>query len=340
MSRSKRLVERVLAVFSVCLVCCVGPVWADDEKPVELNFSNFFPAPHKNSILAQQWADAISEKTGGKVKITISHGGTLTPANQCYDGVVKGLSDIGMSVLGYTRGRFPLTEVIDLPLGFKNGLQATRIANAYYRKFQPKELADTQVMFLHAHGPGLLHTKTPVSSLEELKGMKIGCTGPAAKIADKLGAVPVAAPISERYDSIQKGVIEGGLFPIESLKGWKLAEVVKYTTLDYGAAYTTCFFVVMNKEKWAALTPQVQKVFEAVNAEFIDKFGEGWDEIDKVGAEFAVSQGVKTIPLSPEEDAKWAAAVKPILDEYVATMAKKGLPGEDALKFCQEELKK
>ena len=63
----------------------------------------------------------------------------------------------------------------------------------------------------------------------------------------------MAAPISERYDSLQKGVIEGGLFPVESLKGWKLAEVVQSTTLDFGAAYTTTFFVVMNKDRWAAL---------------------------------------------------------------------------------------
>jgi TRAP-type transport system periplasmic protein len=329
-----------LALLSVCLLCAAAPVLADDAKPVELTFSNFFPAPHFNSILSQQWAEAISEKTGGKVKITISHGGTLTPANQCYDGVVKGLSDIGMSVLGYTRGRFPLTEVIDLPLGFKTGVQATRIANAYYKKFQPKELSDTHVLLLHAHGPGLLHTKKPVEKLEDLKGMKLGCTGPAAKIAEKLGAVPVAGPMSERYDNLQKGVIEGGLFPVESLKGWKLAEVVQDTTLDYGAAYTTCFFVVMNNDKWKGLSPEVQKVFTEVSESFIDKFGQGWDEADKLGADFATSQGVKTITLNDAENAKWAAAVKPILDEYVDAMTKKELPGKEALEFCQQEMKK
>jgi TRAP-type C4-dicarboxylate transport system substrate-binding protein len=326
----------VACVLALVVLCATIPAMAAD-KPIELSFSNFFPAPHNNSLLAEEWAKVIGEKTGGKVKITLFHGGTLTPANQCYDGVVKGLSDIGMSVLGYTRGRFPLTEVMDLPLGFKSGLAASKAANAYYQKFQPKELSDTQVMFLHAHGPGLLHTKKPVASLEDLKGMKLGCTGPAAKIAEKLGAAPVAAPIGERYDSLQKGVIEGGLFPVESLKGWKLAEVVQNTTLDYGAAYTTTFFVVMNKEKWASLSADVQKVFTEVNAEFAEKFGKGWDQIDKEGGEFATSKGVKTIALSKEEDAKWAAAVKPILDEYVANMKAKGLPGEEALKFCLEQ---
>src|SRR4030066_176796 len=79
----------------------------------------FLPAPHKHSVLATEWAKEIEKRTGGRVQITMHYGGTLTPAPQVYDGVVKGLSDVGMSVCGYTRGRFPLTEVVELPLGHK-----------------------------------------------------------------------------------------------------------------------------------------------------------------------------------------------------------------------------
>ena len=66
--------------------------------------------------------------------------------------------------------------MLDLPLGHKNGLTATRLINDYYKKFKPKELDDVKVMYLHGHGPGLLHTKTPVRKLEDLKGMKIAAT--------------------------------------------------------------------------------------------------------------------------------------------------------------------
>jgi TRAP-type C4-dicarboxylate transport system substrate-binding protein len=254
--------------------------------------------------------------------------------------VVKGLSDVGLSVLGYTRGRFPLTEVIDLPLGYRNGLEATKLINIYYNKFKPKEFDDVKVMYLHAHGPGILHTKTAVANLQELKGMKIACHGLSSKIVGALGAVPVAMPMPERYDAIQKGVAEGGVFPQEALKGWKLGEVVKFTTLNYGSAYTTGFFVVMNKEKWASLPADIQKIIEEINAEWIIKTGQGWDEIDKEGAEFGASKGIKTIALSKEEDGKWHALVQPVLDDYVKDMKAKNLPGEEALKFCQEELAK
>jgi len=98
--------------------------------------------------------------------------------------------------------------------------------------------------------------------------------------------------------------------------------------------------VVMNKDKWKSLPPDVQKVIETVNVEWIEKTGKVWDEIDKEGREFTLSRDNQIIALSKEEDEKWAKQVRPILDEYVANMKAKNLPGEEALKFYLEELKK
>ncbi len=219
-------------------------------------------------------------------------------------------------------------------------MAATKLINAYYAKFKPQEFNDVQVMYFHAHGPGILHTKKPVKNLDDLKGMKIVCHGLSAKVVGALGATPVAMPMPERYDALQKGVAEGGVNPIESLKGWKLGEVIKSTTENFGSAYSTGFFVVMNKDKWKSLPPDVQKVIEAVNLEWIEKTGRGWDEIDKEGKEFTLSKGNQIIALSKEEDEKWAKLVRPILDEYVANMKAKNLPGDQTLSFCLEELKK
>lgn len=316
-----------------------GELWAQ-QKPIELTYSIFFPAPHKNTVLATQWAEEINKRTNGRVKITMFPGGTLTPADKCYDGVVKGLSDIGMSVVSYTKGRFPLTEVIDLPLGYKSGLAATKLINAYYRKFKPKEFNDTQVMYFHAHGPGILHTKKPVTKLEDLRGMKIRSTGTVAKIVAALGATPVAMPMPETYDALQKGIAEGVMCPVEALQGWKLGEVVKSTTLNYGSAYTIAFFVVMNKQKWNSLPPDIQKVIQEVNEEWIEKTGKSWDEIDTAGMKFVKKLGNKVVSLSKEEDERWVKAVQSVFDDYVKSMKAKGLPGEEALKFCREELKK
>ena len=304
----------------------------------KLNYSTFFPAPHKNSVLADEWGKEIAKRTNGKVQVTMFYGGTLTPADKCYDGVVKGISDIGFSVLSYTMGKFPLCEVLDLPLGSKTATTATRMVNDFYNKFKPKELDEVKVMYLHAHGPGILHTKKPVKTLEDLKGMKIRATGTTAKIAASLGATPVAMPMGDTYDAISRGVAEGVVCPMEALQGWKLGEVIKYTTQNYGSAYNMVFFVVMNKKKWDSFSPDIQKTIEQINEEWIAKQGATWDEIDKLGTDFAVKQGDTLIPLSKEEDARWAKATQPLFDEYVKEKTAKGLPAADALKFCRERI--
>lgn len=337
MGRAK-LVSLVSCFVAVGVCFFLSPASAQ-TKPVELNYSIFFPAPHKNSVLATEWGKEVEKRTNGRVKITMFYGGTLTPADKCFDGVVKGISDLGMSVFAYTMGKFPLTEVIDLPLGYKSGYGATKLINEYYNKFQPKELDEVKVLYLHAHGPGILHTKTAVNRLEDVKGLKIRCTGMAAKIVTALGGAPVAMPMGETYDAISRGVVDGSMAPQESLEGWKWGEVVKFTTEDFGASYTAGMFVVMNKSKWNALPPDIQKIIGEINGEWIEKHGKTWDEIDRSGREYALKLGNKIIPLSKEENEKWAQTVKPLLDEYANEKKAKGLPAEEALKFCVDRLK-
>lgn len=309
------------------------------ERPLELTYSVFFPATHQNTVLATAWAKEIEQRSGGRVTITIFPGGTLTVADKCYDGVEKGISDLGMSCLSYTRGRFPLSEVLDLPLGCRQGATATAMVNAFHEKFQPKEFETVKVMYLHAHGPGVLHTKKPVASLAELKGLKVRCTGLASKIVTALGGTPVAMPMGETYDALSRGVVDGSMAPQESLEGWRWGEVVSSTTLSYGSAYTTTFFVAMNKDRWESLPADIQAIFDEVNAEWQARSGQAWDEMDESGRAFTAARGNQTVTLTDAENAAWAAAVQPILDEYVQKMAERGLPGAEALAFCQDFLK-
>jgi TRAP-type transport system periplasmic protein len=330
----------VFSILFVSLFCVSFPgTSAAADATIKLNYSCFFPAPHRNSLITEMWCREIEKRTNGKVAISYFPGGTLTPAAQTYDSVVKGIADIGFSVFAYSRGKFPLMEVIDLPLGYKSGTQATELINAFYAKFQPKELDEVKILYLHAHGPGVLHSKTPIATLDDLKGKKIRATGLAAKVVTAFGGAPVGTTMPETYDALRTGVAEGAMAPVESLKGWKWGEVVSSTTLNYASAYTTGMFVVMNKAKWAALPPDVQKVFTEVSQEWIPKQGRTWDEIDIEGFDFIKAKGSKVITLSKEEDAKWAEKVKPLLDEYVANAKAKGLPGDEALKFCQDFLK-
>jgi len=329
----------VLAIgIAILIVGGYSPVKA--AKEIKLTYSCFFPDTHIQSKLAGAWCKEVEKRTNGKVKVEFYPGQTLTKADVCYDGVVSGISDLGFSVLGYTLGRFPLIEVVDLPLGYKNGMQATKVANVVYDKFKDKALTDTVVMYLHAHGPGFVHTKgTAVKKLEDMKGLKIRSHGTSAKVVKALGGTPVGMPMPETYTSLQKGVVDGAVYPLEANKGWKLAEVVNFATRDFPAAYTTTFFVVMNKEKWNSLPEDVKKIILEINKEWIPKHGAAWDESDKEGLEYCKTKKVEIIDLDEKEGAKWSKAVKPVLDDYVKNMESKKLPGKEAVETAQKAFK-
>ena len=329
-----------LSVIILAFTLITGTAATSNAATINLTYSNFFPPSHIQSKLAAAWCKEVEKRTGGKVKITYYPGQTLTKGKNCYDGVVNGLSDIGMSVLAYTRGRFPIMEGVDLPLGYTSGKVATKICNAVYNKFKDPGFNDTQVMYLMAHGPGLLFTKKKaVRKLEDMKGLKIRGHGTTAALIKALGGTPVAMPMPELYQALQKGVVEGAFYPMEVNKGWKMAEQVKYCTMSLSCAYTTSFFVVMNKKKWNALPDDVKKTIQEINKEWIVKHGEAWDSSDAAGKEYFLKKGGEIITLSKAELARWKKASRPVIDAYIAKMKKKGVDGKAVVDFIESMLK-
>lgn len=331
-----------MVLMGCCLWIALGAVvpLSAEAKTVTLTYSNFFPPTHIQSQLAEQWCQEVEKRTDGRVRIQYFAGGTLTPANQTYDGVLDGISDIGMSAFAYTRGRFPVMAIVDMPLGYPTGVAATKVANAVQTKFQPKELANTRVMYLHAHGPGIIHTRgKPVRTLEDLKGVTIRSTGFSAEMVKALGATPVAQPMPEAYQSLQKGVVDGSAHPIEANQGWKLGEVVNHATMAYSVGYTTAFFVVINKNKWNSLEARDRETIEAINAQWAVKHGEAWDSSDTEGLRAFFQHGNSAFGLDSREAARWEAAVAPMIDAYAQKLENDGHSGKAILDAIRETLK-
>lgn len=310
-------------------------------KPIQLNYSNFFPPTHIQSKLAQAWCDEIKKRTHGKVFVEYYPGGTLTKSKQVYDGVVTGISDVGLALFAYTRGRFPVLEAVDLPLGYTSGVQATKVVNEVYNEFNPKELSDTKVMYLHAHGAGLLHSKgKAVRTMEDFKGMKLRGHGTSAQVINALGGTPVSLPMPELYSSLQKGIVQGAMYPIETNKGWRMAEVTDYLTMSSSIAYTSSFYVVMNKKKWNSIPPDLQEIISQINQEWIVKHGLAWDDSDKTGLGYFKSLGHEVIELSDRESNRWKKIIAPVIDQYIDKMDKKGFEGKKIVEFVKSSLER
>jgi len=316
----------VLLVLALLVIPFSSGCPGTPEK-IELTYNNFFPPTHYHSILAEEFCKEIEQRTDGRVEITYYAAGGLAPAAETYDAVVSSICDIGMSCLAYTMGRFPASELVDIPHGYPNGWVATEVANDFYNNFKPAELADTHVLYFHAHGPGvILTTNKPVRVLEDLQGLVLRSTGVGAAIAEALGATGYAAAQGEAYELMQKGTIDGSVTPPEVLKGWKQAEVVKYVTNCYGVGYTTDMFVVMNLDKWNSLPSDIKKVFTEVSEEWIEKHAKVWVYYDKAGKDYFLTfEGREWIELSPDEMARWIDAASSVKDNYMAEKGAMGL---------------
>ena len=328
------------ALLAVLPACRPAAPAGTPENPFRLTYSIFFPSMHLQAQAAARWAADIEERTGRRVKIDIYAFGSLTKPEQCWQGVLSGISDIGMSCFSYTPGRFPLLEALDLPLGWPDGLSATRIATELARRYDPAETRGAKLLLVHAHGPGILATKEPVRRLDDLRDMRIRGTGLSAAIVSHLGATPVGMPQSETYDALQKGVAEGTFCPVETLKGWKQAETIRYVTDASAIGYTTAMFVAFNRDSWDRLPDDIRQTILDVTDEYVDRHGLAWNQADRDGWAFVQELHREVLTLDLAEEARWQAALAPILDDYVARAEARGLPGraflDDARRMIAE----
>ncbi len=319
--------------------CLVAACTVPASAQVRLTYSNFFPPTHVHSQLAESWCREVEKRTNGQILFNYFPASTLTRPQQTYSAVAKGVADIGMTALSYTRGRFPVLEAIDLPMGYASGVQATAVANRVLEKFDPVELHNTRVMYLHAHGPGIIHTRNrEVNRLEDLKGLKIRGTGTSGEVISALGGTPVGQSMAETYQMLQRGVVDGSAHPAEANNGWKLGEVAGYMIRNFSTGYTTTFAVFMNQKKWNRLTPEQQAVILAVNEEYALKHGLAWDEADKIGVDFFLSKGGKIISQTEEESKRWAEKAAVIVDNYIQAVSVRGVDGREVVDFIRANM--
>ncbi len=325
-----------LAVF--CLLAFVCPAQAQ-ERQIRLKFATFSPPMSRVAAIAEQWCKEVEKRSNGKLKVNFYPGGVLVPANQSYEAAVKGITDISLTSQQWVPGRFPLTEGVMLPIGIKNAAQGSRLVSAWYKKFRPKEYDDVKVLYMFTSGPSHYMTIKHLTSVNQLKGMKIRAAGESAKIVAAMGAVPVSVPISEAYEAFQRGVCGGVFLAAETLKAFRWGDLLHGLQYNEGIGAVSTLLTVMNKNKWNSLPDDVKAVIEQVSEEWAVKTGQTWDDVDRESIEFAKSKGLKTAVISKEEARATAEKMKPLHAAYVANMKKLGLPGEESLKFCFDFLK-
>ncbi len=309
------------------MTACAAPA-----GPVELKMSHFMSEKHPMHVkLMAPFAEEVATATEGRVKITIYSGGALGKPPDQYDSAVTGVTDIAFGLHGYTPGKFPLTSVIELPNMVTSASSGSKVVWELYEKF-PEIVAEhpgVKVLTIWAHDTGqIMTTKKPIRTMDDLKGLTLRApTASHVAMVEAWGATAVQMPISELYDSLEKGVVGGCVVPYSAIKSFNLHDVVKYMTV--GDFYVASFFLVMNLDSWEKISSKDQKIIEGlIGSRMSEIGGTAYDGGAKVGLQTAQEAGMEIYTLPAGELAKWRQALAPLYQKWVADMEAKGLPGQ------------
>lgn len=304
-------------------------------QDVTLRLHQFLPpqAPVPAMIL-KPWSEGLAEASDGRIQVqhfdAMSLGGRPPELmDQAKDGVV----DLAMTVVGYTPGRFPSTEVFELPFMMTDPVAtATAFWTMVDEEWQETEYRDVQVLGAWVHGPGVIHTEEPVNSLEDMEGLSL--RGPTRVINDllgELGATPVGMPLPAIPEALSKGVVNGTVIPWEVTTAIRLSELVDNHTEFLGeeALYTAAIVLVMNKDKYNALPDDLRAILDAESGLKLSTFATGvMVDMDAPGREIGMGAGNNIIQLSEDEVARWKAASAPVVERWISDMEGLGIDGQ------------
>ena len=248
-----------------------------------------------------------------------------------FDLAVNGVRDMIMHVAAYTPGRFVFYRMAEIPFATKNSATGSVGFAKWYAKhgFEKEEFKGAKLMAAFVHGPGLLHSKKEIKTLEDLRGVKIRVGGGGVLIAKSLGAVPVAMSATKAHESLQRGTTDAAFFPYEAVHGFKLAKLVKFHLEIPGGLYTTPFMVAMSGKTWNGLSADAKRAIDkAGGAAGAKLIGARWDAADAVGKSDANKVGNKINIISSAEKSKWAKAIQIINDNWIKKANSKGKDGK------------
>lgn len=275
------------------LTCSLSlPVMAE---PVTLHFATAGPPGHvQNSVVLPTWASWVEETTGGRVKVKLEY--NLGDQSTYFSMVEDGVADAAWSFHGYVPGRFQLSEMVELP-GL--GVNAEQASQAYWETYSQyfADSAEHQglvLMGLFTHGPGQIHSRRPINSLDDLKGAKIRLGGGVQQeLGKRLGITPVAAPGPKVYEMMQQGIVDGVFMPAASQRDFRLAEVSSHLTLLPGGLYMGSFAIIANEDFFNTLSPEDREAIMSVSGARLSAMaGKAWDQSDREGIEMARKEGV------------------------------------------------
>ncbi|MGQ0546591.1 MAG: TRAP transporter substrate-binding protein [Betaproteobacteria bacterium] len=297
-------------------------------QEVTLRMHHFAPpqAP-AHALLAGAWAAKLEKDSGGRMRIPVfpalGLGGSVASLEaQLREGEV----DIVLTAPSFTPGRFPRTEIFELPFLGAGAPAGTFALQDYYDRHLQAEYRDYHVLLLFAHDGAALHLKRPVRRLEDLQGLKIRAQGRAgAAFLRAVGATSIGSPAAHLAPMLAKGLLDGALAPFAALAEHDLHELVRHHVAFEQRLGTSVYALLMNRGRYLALPASLRGLVDAHSRRHLAWYaGKTWAEIEAPGIAAARAAGNDISALPPAEAARIRAAVAAETERYLADASRHG----------------
>ena len=312
-------------------LACVN---AAKAEPITLRVHTFnSPKAIANRLFLEPWAREVEERSAGRVVVEVYPAMQLGGRpSELYGQARDGVVDIVWTLPGYSAGRFPLTEVFELPFVCGDAVATSQALTEFHHKWLRDEYADTRPLVFHATAPGHIHTvDRPVRALEDLEGLKIRVPSRAgAAMIEALGAVPVGMPVPKVYEALSRGVVDGTWIPWTIMRPFRLHEVTRHHT----EVFLSCalFVMTMNRARYDGLPADIRTILDdTTGIALARRLGRLWQDDEKPGRRIALEQGHSVHVLSEAERERWKTATRMVADAWIAKVDAMGHDGQALL---------
>ena len=323
-------------------LCCVALPIAALAQTVELKIHHPLPVSatvHQKVLLP--WCERLQSQSNNRLQCRIfpamQIGGAVP---QLIDQVADGVVDVIWTLPGFSPGRFPLTEVFELPFMIRDAEASSRALWDYVHKYDMKEFAAMRPLALHVHGGGVLHTiDRPIRQRSDLRGTKIRApTRQTTRFMAIPGATPVGMPVPQVPEALAKGVIDGTMLPYEVMPALKVDELTRYHS-EPGPGqpkiYTSAFVLGMNKARYNGLPDDLRKIIDANSGiELSARAGRIFGQAEVINRQLLPPGSINII--ADREIAGWKELSQPIVEGWARDVTKSGADGEAFLRAARE----
>ncbi len=315
------------------------PLGSVAQQKFEMKVGHFSPAQHPMSQWLEKWAEKIEKDSGGRIVSKMFHGAQLGPPPIYYDAARTGQLEVAWFLSGGTPGRFPLTEMINLPYLVGSSEIGTKVLNdkELRSKYLDAEHKGVKLMLLFTHQPGQIHTtKKAIRTTDDMKGMRLRFSSPTIRdFVAALGGTPVGVAPTEITEQLQKGTLDGTFIDYGGAGiAFKMGGTVKYITEMY--SFVASFGLAINPAFYDKLPADLKKLIDDSFIDVEKAVGEGWDSIDGPGKKALVDGGAEAFRLTDAETAKFRKIGEQVADDKIKELEGKGLPARAVYNMMRE----